>query len=468
MDSFSLQKLKTKHIIILGALFHLLAVLCSEGFHRPDEHLGLMRFVGYKLGILNATDALSSWEYPARIRPWLQPAFYVALLKPFTLLGLKDPFILTTILRFISSLLGFASILLLLKKIPELIKDPFNQKITTLLFMSLWFLPFFHARTTAENLGISFFIFAMFSRSSFLLGFLSGVSFIFRFQMAFMIAPYFLWLILFKKINLKNFIKLCIGFGIALILMVFVDYWGYGEWTFTPWNYYYQNIIKNVAAGFGVDPWYYYIVRTLNRGIPPLGLLFLLAPLYLWIKHPKHYLTWITLPYFVVHSMIGHKEVRFIFALALFLPLIIGMFLERFKLPKWLITILLIQNTILLFIASTKDAHTPIEFYKYLYNKKESTPVIYTMNRVIDQLKFYQKEPIEMIHLDSMSEAEELIKTGEKLYFLTDRISEAQKFDAYNSCEVEFSTYPKWLTKTFPKIAKRSKAWSLTKCNYQQ
>jgi len=66
-----------------------------------------------------------------------------------------------------------------------------------------------------------------------------------------------------------------------------------------------------------------------------------------------------------------------------------------------------------------------------------------------------------------MDEAEKLIKSNQKLYFLTDRIKEAQKFDAYESCEVEFSTYPKWLTRTFPKIAKRSKAWSLTSCNYQ-
>jgi hypothetical protein len=32
-----------------------------------------------------------------------------------------------------------------------------------------------------------------------------------------------------------------------------------------------------------------------------------------WIRFPRHLLTWVTLPHFLVHSLIAHKEIRFLF-----------------------------------------------------------------------------------------------------------------------------------------------------------
>ena len=83
--------------LVLGAFFHLLAVFFSEGFHRPDEHLGIMRFIACKLGIFS-TEELGklSWEYPARKRS-SNYTYYVPLTEDMkgatidaVVLGLKN------------------------------------------------------------------------------------------------------------------------------------------------------------------------------------------------------------------------------------------------------------------------------------------------------------------------------------------------------------------------------------------
>jgi phosphatidylinositol glycan class B len=489
-----------KKLFLFSAFFHLMAVIFSAGFHRPDEHLGMMRFVSYSLGLYPLNEM--SWEFPAMIRPWLQPVMYLASAKVFNFFGGENPFTMAFIFRFLSSAIGFYSLYLTAKMSLRFLSKKFNQNIMLFSLCTLWYLPFFHARTTAENFGISFFIFAIYplimampkdllnSNSlkpkfekhtwsvswamAFAIGIGFGASYIFRFQMAFMTFFVLLWYLLYSQIKFTNLISISLGVFTLIGLSSVLDFWGYGQWTFTTWNYFYQNIFKGVAAGFGVSPWYYYFNKTLIKGIPPLSLLLLIPTLWLWIRRPGHFLTWLTLPYFAIHSMVGHKELRFIFALGMFSPLILAYFIEhvsldKFKNKKWmhvLLVLAIIQNFGALAISSSRPAYSPINFYKHIYNKEEVITKIYTLSVFRDQLKFYLKNPIEQIVIDQDKVFDINFNKKEVSWFLTNKYADILMFRTqYKNCTEDYLSYPNWVFKfNYKNWLKRSKIWALYRC----
>ena len=464
-----------KILFIICLVFHLLAVIFSEGFHRPDEYLGMMRMMQYKLGTFPLEEL--SWEYPARIRPWLQPAIYYLLHRLSNIFFIENPFIIAMIFRLVSSLLGFFSILLLIRWCEPFFSHKKYHHLATICLCFLWFLPFFHARTSAENFGITFFIFALYLLKNHLLwaGIMLGLSFIFRFQMGIMIASLMIFIFIFDKKT--NIIPLILGIIISNLLGLFIDYWGYGQWTFTPWNYFYHNILLDKASNFGISPWYYYLEKSILRGIPPVSFLFTLPFLWLWIKKPTHILSFLTFPYLFIHSIIPHKEIRFIFALGLFAPVIMAIFIDQigkkidFKNSLFLkisTLIILIINTIALFIASLKPAYAPIGFYKYLYNRQEKVTEINILFFQRDILEFYLKNPIK-IKLLSINDLKDKIRKKEKItgYYLSNQITDQKTFTKLSNCNREYNPYPNWIIDFLTKWKIKAKVWSFYHCSSQ-
>ncbi len=323
-----------KYTLIISLFFHILAIIFSDGFHRPDEHLGIMRWMSFKLGLMD--DKILSWEYPARIRPWLQPYLYTILLKPFYFLGFNNPFHMSLILRVVSSTIGFYSLYKISTLIPKYYENEIIKKIVCFSIYLTWFLPFLHARTSSENFSLSFFLFGIYflesdkKLNSKIYGsiFLS-LSFIFRFQTCLLIAPYIIGKYFIQKVQIKKFLIFISVLFLTTLISTYIDKIGYNVWTFTPWNYVYQNIFKGVASGFGVSPFYYYLDKVFSRGVPPLSLIFMIPCIYLWIKKPLNIWSFSSLVYFISHSLIGHKEVRFILPMFGVFPFVLGYFLQE-------------------------------------------------------------------------------------------------------------------------------------------
>jgi len=463
---FHLEELKERQVLIFflifGAIFHFLAPVFSEGFHRLDEQTGILRFLSLKLGTMGEDKMIA--EYPMRIRPWLQPALYYFFAKPLHLVGMENPFQLAWFLRALSSILGFLSLGSFYLVARNFVQKESSRIILIYSLFTLWFLPFFHARTTAENFGITFFLFGMgliFSWKQFFIGGLFlAFSFVFRFQMSVMIFFSVLWFPLFGKQSWMTFIKISLGILIGWLLTIPIDYWGYGEWTLTPWNYFNINILQGFAASFGVDPWYTYISKGFSRGIPPISLLYIGAFLYCWIKHPKSWLTWTTLPFLVVHSMISHKELRFIFPMTLFIPLAFAYVIEHTKIferkpVRYLVGLCLVINLGALFVASFKPAYSQIGFYKHVYeNKIESLSYLDSPPR---QFPFYLQKDIDY------SKANFDALTGN---ILTTNFSQREQLLTKKACTILYSSYPEWAFKiNIGNWKKRSKVWTIWDCN---
>lgn len=448
--------------LIFGAVFHFLTPIFSEGFHRLDEQTGILRFLSLKLGTMAENQMIA--EYPMRIRPWLQPAIYYFISKPLHLMGLDNPFHMAWFLRAFSSILGFLSIGSLYMIARNFVQKESSRIILIYSLFTLWFLPFFHSRTTAENFGITFFLFGMgliFNWKQFFLGgLLLALSFVFRFQMSVMIFFSVLWLPLFGKQKWSVFFKISLGIIVGWLLTIPIDYWGYGEWVLTPWHYFEINILKGLASSFGVDPWYTYISKGFSRGIPPVSLLYIGAFIYCWVKHPKSWLTWTTLPFLVVHSMISHKELRFIFPMTLFIPLAFAYVAEHTNLTtkkpmRALIGLCLVINLGALFVASFKPAYSQIGFYKHVYENK-----IYDLSYLDTpprQFPFYLEKPIEYSKVDSDA------LTGK---VLTTNFKQRQELLSQKECHLLYSSYPEWVFKIeIGNWKKRSKVWNIWNCN---
>ena len=106
------------------------------------------------------------------------------------------------------------------------------------------------------------------------------------------------WLIFINKTKWKYIIVLGFSALLAIGFNILIDRWFYGEWLLTPYNYYYANIVKHMAADFGTAPWWFYFSDLLLKAIPPLSLFLLIAFFVGAYKNLRDPFSWIIIPVF--------------------------------------------------------------------------------------------------------------------------------------------------------------------------
>jgi len=159
--------------------------------------------------------------------------------------------------------------------------------------------------------------------SCFVAGLLLGVAFLFRYQVAIMVVGFLGWLLFVSKENWERFGLVLLGGMVAVAFGTLVDRWFYGEWVFAPWNYLRVNLIEGKAATFGTAPWWDYFRLVFERGVPPISLLYLIAPIWFAWRFRKDPLSWMMVPFLLVHFLLSRKDVRFLFPLLPWIPVMI-------------------------------------------------------------------------------------------------------------------------------------------------
>jgi GPI mannosyltransferase 3 len=313
------------------AIFALLlacAAVFSSGIYHADEYFQIVEFASYKLGITSAANL--PWEFAARIRPWTQPGLFYLLASGGRAAGVDDPFTLMLLFRLGHALLGGLAMWLLVRNMAPLFPAASDYRRAVRLLLFCCVVPYMLVRPSSEGLATTMFIVAFalllpyldkpagasWSRL-FAVGALLGLSFNCRFQMAIAMAGLWAWMLLRQREKLGRLLVCAAGSIVVAALGLLVDMWGYGRFTWTPWNYVYFNLVMGKASSFGTSPFYAYFL-DIPAMVPPIGLLLLLSLLVLWRRLPGHVLTWVTLPFFAVHCVISHKEARFLFPLAVF------------------------------------------------------------------------------------------------------------------------------------------------------
>ncbi len=328
-------------IVALAAVVYITTAFNSHGFYHADEHYQIVEFAGLKLGT-HSPDELA-WEFKAQIRPALQPIICFVFLKTFDIINVNDPYNQAFLLRLLSALFAIIVISYFIQNTKGLIKNKTLEIAYYLLSFFLWFIPIISVRFSSETWsGLLFLLsLALFINDSndktkpFKMGLLFGISFLFRFQIAFAIVGFGLWLIFINHSKLKYLLKICASFIAIIILGLLLDSWFYGEFVSTPWNYFYKNIVEGAASGFGTSPWYFYILKLLSYPSYFIGIPIILSFIFILFSNPKNYILWVTIPFIVGHSIISHKEERFLFPLVYLFPL---MLIEGYLVIERLIT----------------------------------------------------------------------------------------------------------------------------------
>ena len=335
MNLYDMMKRQKYVIYIVAVIVYIVTAVNSNGYYHPDEHYQIIEFAGVKSGWNIGNDL--TWEYDAQIRPALQPSMASCLFKFFNLFGITSSFLMAMGLRLITAGFSLICIILFIRSFKNTLKPEFRIVFLLVSFF-LWFIPAINVRFSSETWAGSVLLLsiALINRMEskktmhfFIIGLLWGLCFEFRFQMGIILFSIFLWLIFIRKEALKNLLLLCLG-GSVIVLGAFVlDSWFYGNWVFVPWNYFHINLIQDVASQFGTSPWHFYIVQLVSKPTLLIGFLMFIALLFLLFFNHKHIVVWCVIPIIVIHSLIPHKELRFIFPIVNFIPLIMVLFFQE-------------------------------------------------------------------------------------------------------------------------------------------
>lgn len=436
---------KIKRFLIVSFLFYLIYAFFSDGFYHPDEYFQIIEFVNYKVGNISAQEL--PWEFETKIRPWFQVLFYYISYKVIFYIIPGIDFDLS--MRFFhvqASILAFFAKIFFLFSIFKLglFQDCDSEKKDfiikwSLIFLFFWLFPYLSARTSSENFSSSFILlsFGWFFNSVqnkkefsfdilsqkinisyfniFILGILFGIVFQFRYQCIFIIIGCSLWIFLNIK-NKSSFVFFLVsGFLIVLFIGILVDKWGYGNYQLTFYEYFLQNIIYDKASDFGISPWYGYIPKILKLE-PIFGLFFILFYIALIFKYPKNFFLWSSILFIIIHVLIGHKEIRFLFPVFVFIWFPIIQILYDLKnsnyfknkaITKYVFTLFLISNSITLACYALNPPNSSfflrqkILFKKTVYiTQQEYLNLSWKMKKIIlvnsfsDFEKKIQKDPI--------------------------------------------------------------------------
>lgn len=319
------------HLLYL-ALVGVIGVFFSIGYLYPDEHFQIIEFANAAIG-RGSFDKLA-WEYGSRIRPWLQPWFAAIPLKLGFLVS-DSPFVAIKFVKALSAFFVLVTTSYFLR-CGNYDVDGLNQKERQLggvLLATSVLLSQMVASTNSEIFAAAWLMLLLGymgrnfgpdrnekSAQHFWCGCLNGVMFFSRFQMGFVYAALGFWLLVIRRSSLKHLSINVFGFLTAALAFVLLDSYMYGGFVVTPANYFHANIIEGVASRFGVSPWYAYFFEFGTSGRLVGGFLSFTTLTFMVLVRPKSLLTWIFWFFVFGHSVIAHKEERFLFPVLIVTP----------------------------------------------------------------------------------------------------------------------------------------------------
>ena len=425
--------LQKKIILVFAFVWILVTAYQSVGFFHADEHYQLLEFAGLKLGYNTTTDL--TWEFDAQIRPSFQPYIAYVLISGLKWVGINNPFNQAFVLRAITGVCFYFSVFFFWKKT----KHRFNGQMAIwylVISFFIWFYPYIYVRFSSETwsaftflLGVSF-LYDNKKRSYVVLGALFfGLSIVLRIQTITMVFGFFMWTFFIKKESLKQLTYWVLPIVVVFGLSVLLDHLFYGEPVFTSWNYLRVNLFESKAAEFGVSPWYSYLHYILKYGYGPFGVIIILSFFYLLFTKPKDPFIWIVFPLFFIHSLIGHKELRFLFPALPFIPIIVITSIHMLDFNKYYLKyglyILCLINVVGLVLSSLKPArHGKVKLVEEIVTLKNgeiiiiSTPTTNPFDPWGLPLRFYYHQEYTDIQLDKVENLETITLSNQR-YFLT-------------------------------------------------
>lgn len=454
-----------KSWLFLSAAIFLITSWFSLGYNQSDEHFQILEFAGLKLDLNTELDL--AWEYEARMRPAIQPSMVVVLHQFLHLFHIDNPFFISFVLRLLSAGFSFWISWLLFHTYKHRFSSGYQQWAFFLFSFFLWFgfyngVRFNSEMWSANTFAVAVVLFMRWQKPNawqyLQLGLLVGLSFLFRYQVAFMIAGMGLWLIFIQRENWPRLLSFTTGGLLMVLLGIVIDRYFYGEWVVSAWHYFEQNILLDKASTFGVDPWWQYFYDIIIKGIPPFGLFYLAALfLYIW-QRPKDLLSWLSIPFIGIHLLIAHKELRFFYVLLPFLPIALSGLLQFWQDRRnsplttskgyrvaW--RIFWIQNALLTLFIMFWPVIMEMKIYQQVYNSYQDPITVYGVKdnpyRQALYITYYKRKNVCTAEVESL---EKLPLYGKDAYIIAvDRRSGFDMESLPGKKKRIYSSFPDWI-----------------------
>lgn len=465
MTTYTMAPLRyERRVLIIGFLLLLIAGYFSVGFNQSDEHFQILEFAGMKLGFSPPADL--AWEYHYQMRSALQPALAYAVHRALAALGEESPFATALVLRWLSALLSFAAMLAVYRLYRDRLADPRLRYAYLLLCFGLWFHVFNGVRFSAENwsgrLFVLGFVLALLPqyrhRTGALLGagLLLGLSFGVRPQAGLLVLGFGLWLLLVERASWRRLLALATGGVAALALGAVLDRWLYGNWTITAWNYFDLNLLQNKVAEFGLAPWHFYLSAVIKRAAPPLGLVLIPGVVLGLLARPRSAVAWTCIPFLSVHLWLSRQEVRFLYPIIGFVPILLVWAAERiqsvltgewlrsraFRVGGW---ILVLTNGVMLLVACFRPATSEVNVYQYIYDAYHPQPItLYGVRhdpyRLALDVQFYRSPQLRFRELPNAAALDTV--SASRFLLITKDAADAKRIAGQKT--LLYQTYPRW------------------------
>jgi GPI mannosyltransferase 3 len=297
----------------LGVLVRIGMVLISDRIHHPDEilqYLEQAHRLEFGYGII-------PWEYRHGIRSWLLPGLLAGLLSVFHHLHLDDPNLYIPTIKILFCLISISLIYATYIIVRTIASEPAARLASVL--VCLWYETIhFASRPTPEVLAtycltwaFACVVVAPSRRNTILFGLFCGLGIMLRFQYLPAIVVLAGWAIWRWR---KGEVAIAASLVLALVGVTgYVDYVTWGSLFGSYYNNYVYNNVYQVSRFFGVEPFtdYFKSLTVNSAGIFLLAVIGALRPATLrktWLL--LLYIASIVLP----HSLIAHKEHRFMLA----------------------------------------------------------------------------------------------------------------------------------------------------------
>jgi len=269
---------------------------------------------------------LLPWEFQDGVRSWLLPSLIAGVMR-LTSAITDDPLVYIRLIRLLCVALSLAVVLTGFRAGQR--RDGMTGAIVTGGFCAIWFdLIYFSPAVLTEVLSAHCAILAIclgeqtppLPRNRLLaIGGLFGLAFCLRYQY----APALLAAMLWRYRLLWPCWRWLLAGGAAIVLPVagVLDALTWGSPFQSIWLNFLRNSVQGVSAGMGVEPAWFYLsyLDVALRALPVLGFLAVLGA----IRMPALGLA--AAVTVLEHSLVPHKEVRFIYLALAVAPILIGL-----------------------------------------------------------------------------------------------------------------------------------------------
>ena len=462
---------QTSSILLFVAIaFQLLAAISNEGFDDFNQNLQILQFASLK----DAAELPPELQH--KTQPALQAALAAAVIQGAKEIGITSPFVQAALFRILSAALGVFASLLLFNTFKRECRSFAARNWLFSLLLLLWFLVFIRARFSSENWsGLLFFIgIAWYYQEdtkedvrNILVGAILGLALFFRLEIIFMIAGFIAWLIIVEKEDWRVTATLLAGMAATTVINILADRSFYGEWTFTPWNYFAAQISGEISYSAQTQPWWFYFSEIARRGFYPLGILILLCGLYFVLFFRTHILTWVVVPFLVAHMLIPGKDLRALYPVALAVPVVVVLSFQKAHLwirseglreriemiSLWLIQPLWGLNLIIVATMSFLPADPYAPLYQRIYNDYGGQDVILVhggddpYGNTPRQMHFYAPQHLQRVSLTDGKQLQEIAQTNPhaRLLFLHNDFSVPDSLARQNlSFTLVYRNLPEW------------------------